>query len=106
MQRVAFSFKVKPHLIETYREQHRQVWGDMLAALQRHGWHNYSLFMSEDGLVFGYFEAAESYRASRSGIASEEAYQRWQAHLKPFFESIQETGSPMVIVLDEVFHAD
>ena len=33
----------------------------MLDALRRTGWHNYSLFMREDGLLFGYFEAEESF---------------------------------------------
>ena len=28
----------------------------MLDALRRNGWRNYSLFMREDGLMFGYFK--------------------------------------------------
>ena len=38
----------------------------MLDALSRNGWHNYSLFMREDGLMFGYFEADESFEIHTS----------------------------------------
>ena len=55
MQRVGFLLKVKADRIDEYREHHRQVWPEMLAALKRQGWHNYSLFMRPDGLLFGYF---------------------------------------------------
>ena len=48
--------QVKKDRIAEYKEVHRQVWPEVCAALTRHGWHRYSLFMNEDGLVFGYFE--------------------------------------------------
>ncbi len=50
----------------------------MLDALRRCGWRNYSLFMGEDGLLFGYFEAEESFAASLEGMSKEEVNQRWQ----------------------------
>ena len=56
MQRVGFLLKVKEDMIEEYKKHHETVWPEMLAALSRTGWHNYSLFMREDGLIFGYFE--------------------------------------------------
>ena len=67
MKRVGFLLKVKEGRLEEYKEHHRAVWPDMLEALSRNGWHNYSLFMREDGLLFGYFEADESLAASVGG---------------------------------------
>ena len=53
MKRIGFQMKVKKHLIEKYEEYHRNVWPEMLDALKKNGWENYSLFMREDGLIFG-----------------------------------------------------
>ena len=47
MKRVGFLLKVKEDRIEEYKAHHRAVWPDMLDALSRNGWHNYSLFMRE-----------------------------------------------------------
>ena len=60
MKRVGFLLKVRQDMIEEYKAHHRAVWPDMLDALSRNGWHNYSLFMREDGLMFGYFETGDS----------------------------------------------
>ena len=36
--------------------------------MRRTGWRNYSLFMRADGLLFGYFEAEDSFAASLAGM--------------------------------------
>jgi L-rhamnose mutarotase len=57
-RRIAFVAKVKKERIEEYKEHHKKVWPDMLAALSKAGWKNYSLFLKEDdGTLFGYFES-------------------------------------------------
>jgi L-rhamnose mutarotase len=53
MKRVAFLLKVKEEKVEEYKAYHRAVWPEVLEALSRNGWHNYSLFMRPDGLLFG-----------------------------------------------------
>ena len=79
----------------------------MLDALRSSGWHNYSLFMREDGLLFGYFEADESFQASLNGMAEEEANRRWQELMAPYFE-IPQGARPdqMMMEVEEVFHLD
>ena len=42
MERAAFLLKVRKDRIEEYQEKHREVWPEMLDALRRHGWRNYS----------------------------------------------------------------
>ena len=60
MKRVGFQFKVRQDRLAEYKEHHKHVWPEMLDALRETGWHNYTLFMREDGLIFGYFETEES----------------------------------------------
>ena len=79
----------------------------MLEALSRTGWHNYSLFMREDGLLFGYFEAEDSFQASLAGMEREEVNQRWQEAMAPFFEIPPGTRPDQAMMeLVEVFHME
>ena len=65
-ERVCFELRVRPERIDEYRERHRAVWPDMLAALRAAGWRNYSLFLRPDGLLIGYLET-EDFEAAQSG---------------------------------------
>ena len=94
-------------MLDDYKRHHQAVWPEMLDALRRNGWHNYSLFAREDGLLFGYFEADDDFVASLEGMSSEEANARWQEFMAPYFE-IPEGAMPdqMMLELEEVFHTD
>ncbi len=107
MKRVAFLLKVKEDRLEEYKLHHREVWPEMLAALRRHGWNNYSLFIRDDGLLFGYFETPKSFEAALEGMSREEINTRWQDLMAPYFES-PEGGhaDQMMVPLEEVFHLD
>jgi L-rhamnose mutarotase len=107
MKRVGFLLKVKQDKLEEYKQHHKAVWDDMLEALRRRGWHNYSLFMREDGLLFGYVEVAESFQASLDGMAKEEVNARWQAFMSPYFEALDGLRpDESMMQLEEVFHLD
>ncbi len=107
MKRVAFVLKVKKEKLDEYKEHHRHVWPEMLDALRRTGWHNYSLYMLPDGTLFGYFETPESFHAAAAGMAKEEVNARWQQFMAPYFEAL-EGGRPdeRMQLLEEVFHLD
>lgn len=107
MKRVGFILKVKQEKIEEYKQHHKTVWPEMLDALRRTGWHNYSLFIREDGLLFGYFEAEESFQASLAGMAKEDINARWQDFMAPYFENLEGThADESMVELVEVFHLD
>jgi L-rhamnose mutarotase len=107
MKRVGFVLKVKQHLIDDYKEHHRHVWQEMRDALTATGWHNYSLFMRGDGLLFGYFETPTSLADAQAGMAEREVNARWQTMMSPYFE-LPEGAHPdqMLVELEEVFHLD
>ena len=107
IKRTGFVLKVKQHMIEEYKRHHQNVWPEMFEALSRHGWHNYSLFMRDDGLPFGYFEAEQDLEAALAGMAGEDVNRRWQEMMAPFFE-IPPGARPdqMMVELEEVAHLD
>jgi len=106
MQRVGFLLKVKPTMLEEYKSRHAHVWPEMLAALRDTGWHNYSIFMREDGTLFGYLETP-NFDAARAGMAKLEVNQRWQDYMASFFEGIGgKHADESFVLLDEVFHTN
>ncbi len=107
MKRIGFVLKVREDKIPEYKRHHRAVWPEMLEALRRTGWRNYSLFMKGDGLLFGYFETPADFAAALAGMSKEEVNARWQQFMAPFFESPQGARpDEMMLELEEVFHLD
>ncbi len=127
MKRVGFMLKVRPDKVQEYREQHKAVWPEMQAALRRNGWHRYTLFMNDEGLLFGYFETPEDFEAALEGMSKEEINRKWQDLVAPLFEEMQIAGKKKaaragtagrsagaavayadesMLELEEVFHLD
>jgi L-rhamnose mutarotase len=107
MKRVGFVLKVRADRLEEYKAHHERVWPEMLDALTGAGWRNYSLFLRDDGLLFGYFETPESLQAAQALMAEKEVNTRWQEFMAPFFES-PDNARPdeMFVELTEIFHLD
>ncbi|NBQ13451.1 MAG: L-rhamnose mutarotase [Proteobacteria bacterium] len=104
MHRVCFTLRVRPHLLEEYRECHRSVWPEMLDALSRHGWTNYSIFLREDGLLVGYLETPDFAKAV-AGMQAEEVNARWQRTMVKYFEELPGgRADTSMVPLREVFH--
>ena len=107
MKRVGFLLKVKEELMDEYKARHQAVWPEMQEALRRNGWHNYSLFLAKDGLLFGYVETPEGLQAAVDGMSKEEVNARWQTEMSRFFEN---TGGKHadegMVELEEVFYLE
>ena len=107
MKRIAFLLTVKQEKLGEYKEVHKNVWPEMLQVLEESGWHNYSLFLNTEGLLFGYFETPFDFETVRALMAEKEVNARWQEKMAPFFESPMGDDAhadEMMIELEEVFH--
>ena len=105
MKRVGFQFKVRQDRLAEYKEHHKQVWPEMLAALRETGWHNYTLFLREDGLIFGYFETDTDLATAQAKIAATEVNTRWQEFMSAFMDGDARPDETFV-ELEEYFHLD
>ncbi|MEC8321892.1 MAG: L-rhamnose mutarotase [Planctomycetota bacterium] len=104
MRRVCFLLKVRAERLAEYRDAHEEVWPEMLEALSRHGWTNYSLFLRDDGLLIGYVETPD-WEAALAGMADEPVNARWQAAMGRYFEDLDGVDPDQAMrPLDEVFH--
>ena len=104
MPRYCFTLQVRVDRLAEYRERHAAVWPDMLTALRDAGWRNYSLFLREDGLLVGVFEADDA-AAAQAAMEATEVNARWQAEMAPLFES-GDRPDRQFRFLDEVFHLE
>jgi L-rhamnose mutarotase len=106
MERVCFLLKVRQEHLAEYKERHKAVWPEMLEALRETGWHNYSLFLRDDGLLVGYFETP-SLQQALDGMANREVNLRWQREMGSFFEALEgRRPDESFLRLLEVFHLD
>ena len=106
MQRVCFLARVRPDRLVEYRAAHRAVWPEMTAALAEAGWANYTIFLTDDGLLIGYLET-DDFDAARQRMEQATVNTSWQAEMAPFFADLP-SGRPDtgMTVLDEVFNLD
>lgn len=106
MARYCFLLQVRPEALAEYRRRHEAVWPDMLEALVRSGWRNYSLFCRPDGLLVGYVEA-DDLPIAQQMMAATEVNSRWQAEMSPFFTGLDGKGPDEGFeLLSQVFHLE
>ena len=106
MQHICFLLKVRQDRLEEYKQRHQAVWPEMLQALRETGWHNYSLFLRDDGLLIGYVETPD-FQKALDGMAAWEVNERWQREMGPFFETLEgRRPDEAMRPLPMVFHLD
>ncbi len=105
MTRVGFTLQVRKERLDEYRALHKEVWPEMLATLTAAGWHNYSLFVRPDGLLFGYLETPGTFEEAQAKMAEFEVNARWQTFMAPFFELPGEAkADEAMTALEPVFY--
>jgi L-rhamnose mutarotase len=104
VQRVCFLMRARVETLEEYKRRHADVWPEMLEALSRAGWQNYSLFARADGLIVGYVET-DDFEAALAAMQNEAVNARWQAEMARLFE-IEAAPDSSMQRLEEIFHLD
>lgn len=104
MPRVCFVLRVRADRVAEYRARHQDVWTEMLQALSEAGWHNYSLFLREDGTVIGYLEC-DDFDAAKAAMEHTAVNAQWQAVVEALFEDLDgRRPDEMMHPLEEIFH--
>jgi L-rhamnose mutarotase len=104
--RVCFILKVRREMLAEYKRRHASVWPDMLEALKDTGWHNYSLFLTPDGLLVGYLET-DNFAKACEGMKRTAVNAKWQVEMSHFFEAMDgSTPDDSMRPLEEIFHLD
>lgn len=101
-QRTAFILRVRPDRVDEYVRAHRDVWPEMLAALENAGIRNYTIFRAGNEM-FGYFES-DDLEAAKAYLGAQEVNARWQDAMAELLEQrVADEGPP---ALEEVFRLE
>lgn len=105
MTRVAFQLRIRPDLIEEYVARHTPVRAEMLAEIAAAGRRDYSLFLGEGGVLFGYYETDDD-AAAQAYLAASPIAARWEAEMAPYFDGLDGRPDQAATPLTEVFHLE
>lgn len=103
--RICFELHVRPEKMDEYIERHAAVWPEMRQALHDTGWHNYSLFIKDDGTLIGYLET-EDFAHAQAAMSVTEVNARWQAEMAEFFVQLDAAPDESIVAIREIFHLD
>ncbi|MGD0193868.1 MAG: L-rhamnose mutarotase [Candidatus Dormibacteria bacterium] len=106
MERVCFILRLRPDRVTEYRARHHAIWPEMRVELAKAGWHNYTLFIREDGTLIGYLEC-EDFVAARAAMAGTTVNAQWQAVVGSLFADLEgKRPDALMHPLEELFHLD
>src|SRR5258708_5344693 len=104
MLRKAYLMNLRPGVEAEYERRHNPIWPELQQMLKDHGVNNYSIFLDrKTSKLFAYVEIESE--ESWSKIADAPVCKRWWAEMKELIFSNPD-NSPIVEVIDEVFHID
>ena len=104
MKRKAYLMNLKPGVEAEYERRHNPIWPELQQMLKNHGVSNYSIFLDrKTSKLFAYVEIESEDLWAK--IAETPVCKRWWAEMKELIFSNPD-NSPIVEVIDEVFHID
>ena len=102
-ERIAFQLQIAPGMVDAYVERHSPVWPEMLAEIAASGRRNYSIFLGEEGRLFGYYETDDD-EAARAYLAASPVAARWESSMAEFFVGLEGRADQAASPLVEVFN--
>jgi len=107
MQRIGFTFEIKPELKNEYKKAHDEVWPKLVKAIKDCGISNYSIFFREDGTLFAYLEIEGDYGKAMGELSKLEISQKWEKLMDKYFvKKDKSILGPEKQILEEVSHLD
>jgi L-rhamnose mutarotase len=105
VQRLCFSFELRPGSAPEYQRRHDQIWPELVAELKAAGLSNYSLFRLGDNNIVAYVECEPDARTSFGALAHAEANTRWSAWFEDLIVSLTDEDGNLY-ALEELWHLD
>ena len=104
MERLCFTFQIKPGTEDEYKRRHDEIWPELVRAIQESGFTNYSLFRR--GLqVIAYAGCVPDVTTAFGKLGSYEVNTRWSAWFEEIIEQLTDENGELFRA-DEVWHLD
>ena len=106
MQRVGFTFKIKPELKDDYKKAHDEIWPEFTKAINDYGMHNYSIYFRRDGTLFANLEVNDFDKVMFE-LGKTDINTKWQKYMDKYFvKENKNILGPEIEMLEEIFHMD
>jgi L-rhamnose mutarotase len=105
MKRVGMTWRVRPEHWEEYKAIHLNPWPELIAAIQEHGIHNYSIY-ALGNRVFAYLEVdGDDVYAALGALAQTAIKKRWDAEVTAWVAPEAEEGTGIQFMeLERIFY--
>lgn len=104
MERLCFSFTIRPGTEDEYKRRHDAIWPELIDAITASGFTNYSLFR-RDLQVIAYAECRPDVASAFAALGAYDANRRWSEWFEDIIDSLTDTDGN-VHRADEVWHLD
>ena len=104
MERICFTFEIRPGTEAEYKRRHDEIWPELVDAIRESGFRNYSLFR-RDLQIVGYAECHPDRATAFAKLGAYEANARWATWFEDVIVRLtDEQGN--LFYFDEVWHLD
>ncbi len=106
-QRYGSVIKVKPEMLDQYRELHANPWPGVLRQISQSNIRNYSIYL-KDNYLFSYFEyTGDDFAADMAKMAADSITQAWWSLTDPCQEPLESRAEgEWWASMEEIFHHD
>ncbi|HEV3404473.1 MAG TPA: L-rhamnose mutarotase [Gaiellaceae bacterium] len=104
MERLCFTFEIRPGTEAEYKKRHDEIWPELVDAIKEAGFENYSLFRRGTQVV-GYVECDPDVATAFATLGPSEANARWSKWFEDVIVSLTDEDGELYR-LEEVWHLD
>ena len=104
MERVCFSFEIRPGTEDEYKKRHDEIWPELVDAIKDAGFENYSLFRRGTTIV-GYAECEPDMATAFGKLGRQEVNTRWSKWFEEVIVSLTDESGELYRY-QEVWHLD
>lgn len=107
MKRHGQVIKLKPGVLDSYKEYHAQAWPGILAKITECNIKNYSIY-HKDGFLFAFFEYhGDDFEGDMKKMADDPLTQKWWDIMMPMQQPLDSRSEgEWWAEMEEVFHLD
>jgi L-rhamnose mutarotase len=104
VERLCFTFEIKPGTEDEYKKRHDEIWPELVEAIKDAGFANYSLFRRGTQIV-AYAEVEPDAETAFAKIGPTEVNARWAKWFEDVIVSLTDESGELYR-LEEVWHLD
>ncbi len=105
MERICFTFEIRPGKEDEYKRRHDEIWPELVEAIKDAGLSNYSLFRRGTEIV-AYAECEPDAATAFARIGETDANRRWSEWFVPEVIPSLTDEQGNLVTYDEVWHLD